>query len=88
MANTFVLIVQQPLEFHGRHYEPGDRVVADWTESPGLKRRGLAVLAPEDEQRAHGAHKAMPVRKRGRPPRKVVDEAAPTYQRRDLQAEE
>ena len=87
MANTFVLIAQQPLEFQGKSYQPGDRLVADWSESPALKRSGLAVLAPEEEQRAHGAAPRVVKRPRGRP-RKVQTEDVPTYQRRDLQAEE
>jgi len=88
MANTFVLIAQQPFEFHGQSYQPGDRFVADWTESPGLKRSGLVALAPEEEQRAHGAAPRLaPKRPRGRP-RKMQTQEGPTYQRRDLQAEE
>jgi hypothetical protein len=88
MANTFVLIVQQPLEFQGQSYQPGDRLVADWTESPGLKRSGLAILAPEEEQRAHGAAPRLVKRSRGRPRKAQTETAAATYQRRDLQAEE
>jgi hypothetical protein len=71
MAQTFVLIAQQPLEFKGQHYEPGDRFVADGYEAAPLQVRRQTIVAPSDEQRAHGAH-AQP-RKRGRP-RKVVTE--------------
>lgn len=51
---AFVLIAQQPLDFKGQHYEPGDRLIAEWYESAPLQRRKLTILAPSDEQRAHG----------------------------------
>ena len=74
MANTFVLIAQQPLEFHGRHYEPGDRFVADAFDAAPLQIRRLTIEAPSEEQRAHGAH---PVgRRRGRPRKTVVETEA------------
>lgn len=74
MANTFVLIAQQPLEFKGQHYEPGDRLVADPFESAPLQLRRLTILAPSDEQRAHGAHPLA--RRRGRPRKVVLPEAS------------
>ena len=81
MANTFVLIAQQPLEFKGQHYEPGDRFVAHALEAAGFQRRGLTKEAPQEEQRAHGAHPEAPIgpRRRGRPPKpktETPDEAA------------
>ena len=79
MANTFVLIAQQPLEFKGTHYEPGDRFVAHAFEAAPYQRQKLTIEAPQDEQRAHGAHPLQPVavRRRGRPPKpKPPDEAA------------
>lgn len=51
---AFVLIAQQPLEFKGQHYEPGDRLIAEWFESAPLQRRRLTVLAPSVEQQAQG----------------------------------
>ena len=65
MSQTFVLIAQQPLDFKGQHYEPGDRLVADPFEAAPLQRRRLTIEAPQDEQRAHGAHPTP--RRRGRP---------------------
>ena len=48
MANTFVLIAQQPLEFKGTHYEPGDRFVAHAFEAAPYQRQlGLYALAVE-----------------------------------------
>jgi len=101
MANSFVLIAQQPLEFHGRDYQPGERFVADWSESPALKRSGQAVLAPEEEQRAHGTTPREPIvtprRPRVRTRTVVPEESKPAsedappkrrYRRRDLEAEE
>lgn len=79
MANTFVLIAQHPLEFKGKHYEPGDRFVAHALESGFYQARGLTREAPQEEQRAHGAHpeRPVPARRRGRPPKiKTPDEAA------------
>jgi len=87
MANSFVLIVQRPLEFHGQAYQPGDRLIADWSESPGLKLSGAAILAPEEEQRKHGAAPRLVKRTRARP-KKTQTADTPAYQRRDLQAEE
>lgn len=69
MANTFVLIAQQPLQFKGEHYEPGDRLVADGYEAAPLQALRQTIQAPSDEQRAHGAHPQP--KRRGRP-RKTV----------------
>lgn len=82
MANTFVLIAQQPLEFKGRHYEPGDRFVAYALEAAPYQRQRLTVEAPQDEQRAHGANQpratdVVAPKRRGRPPKpKTPPEAA------------
>jgi len=54
MAQSFVLIVQQPLDFKGRHYEPGDRLIADPFESGTLQRKKLTIEAPREEQIANG----------------------------------
>lgn len=78
MANTFILIAQQPLEFKGRHYEPGDRFVAHALEAAPYQIRRLTIEAPQEEQRAHGAHpeKPVPARRRGRPPKSQPAEVA------------
>lgn len=100
MANTFVLIAQQPLDFKGQHYEPGDTFVADAFEAAPFQRQRLTIEAPQEQQREHGSRRGVllrttaPVveptkRPRGRPRKTSIETTeAPRYQRRDLQAEE
>lgn len=76
MLNDYAVIANEPLDIKGTHYEPEDPVTLTADDCAPLLVLGKVRLTTSPS----------PKRKRGRP--KKDDASAPSYQRRDLRAEE
>jgi hypothetical protein len=87
MVNKVWLIATAPLTVEGRTYDTGDRFALPAVKSGALLVKRQAVLAPDTRMNnTPVAITVTPPRRRGRP--RKSDTTAPSYRRRDLQAEE
>ncbi len=77
--NDFTVIAMQPLDIAGTHYEPGETLTANCHELAQHLIFGRVRMS-------NASAPAPPRRPRGRP--RKTDSTAPSYKRRDLQAEE